>query len=336
MPRPLAEQVVVVTGASSGIGREAAERFGEKGAAVVLASRDDTALRDVAARIEQRGGRAEVVATDVSDWNQVQRLAQAAVDRFGRIDTWVNAAAVGEYATVEQSTVEEIERIIQVNLLGQIYGMKAALPHLRRQNAGAIINVGSVESEVPLPYHSAYGASKHGIKGFTDVLRLELKHEGSPISVTLIEPASMNTPFFVHTRSKLGVLPYPLPPVYEPHIAADTVVYAAEHPRRRFVVGGSGVVFTLIERIHPSLVDWMLLRDGWGFKSQRSDRPDDGRDNLYAPMPGTDQVLGPFTGKALRTSLYTRYVELSPLGTAFGVALCLLGATLFLRRWLTD
>jgi NAD(P)-dependent dehydrogenase (short-subunit alcohol dehydrogenase family) len=152
MPRPLRDQVVVITGASSGIGRETAIEAGRRGASVVLAARNEPALREVAAEVERLGGAAHVARTDVAEWDQVDRLARAAVDRFGRIDTWVNNAAVSAYATVEQMTVEEIERVIQVDLLGQIYGMKAALPPMRRQGGGTIVNVASALPELPTGY----------------------------------------------------------------------------------------------------------------------------------------------------------------------------------------
>ena len=177
MLRPLAQQVVVITGASSGIGRATAVRFGAAGASVVLAARNEVALQEAAREVEHAGGIALVMPTDVAKWEQVERLATRAVDRFGRVDTWVNNASVSEYATVEQMTIEEIERIIQVNLLGMIYGVKAALPHLKRQRQGTIVNVSSVVGERAVPLQSVYVATKHGIKGFTESLRLELEHE---------------------------------------------------------------------------------------------------------------------------------------------------------------
>jgi len=209
---PIGEQVVVITGASSGIGREAALRFGERGASVVLAARTGAALREVAREVERLGGRACVVATDVAEWDQVERLALEAVDSFGRIDTWVNNAAASEYATVEEMTVGEIERQIQVILVSQIYGMKAALPHMKRRGQGTIINNASGFAKRSVPLQAAYCAAKHGIKGFTDALRLELKHEKSGVNVTLLMPSSINTPFFGHARSRLGAKPRPVPP----------------------------------------------------------------------------------------------------------------------------
>jgi short-subunit dehydrogenase len=228
--------------------------------------------------------------------------------------------------------VEEIERIIQVNLLGPIYGVKAALPHLRQQRQGTIINVGSVEAERAVPLQSPYVAAKFGLKGFTDTLRMELEHEQSGITVTLVLPSSMNTPLFAHARSKLGVQPQPIPPVYEPQAVAEAIAFAAEHPRRDIVVGGAGKLLTMVERINPELADWYMVSRGRMFKQQRTDKPDDGRDNLFAPFAGTGSTEGEFGQSSQAQSLYTRHVDLHPERQRFLVGAALLGGLLFLRR----
>jgi short-subunit dehydrogenase len=327
MPRQLSQQAVVITGASSGIGRETATRFGQRGASVVLAARNEVALQEVAREVERLGGKAHVVVTDVAEWEQVERLAREAVEHFGRIDTWINNAATTEYATVEEMSIEEIERVIQVDLMGQIYGMKAALPHLKREGQGTIINVASVEARRAVPLQAPYVAAKHGIKGFTDTLRMELEHEKSCINVTLVLPASINTPLFAHARSKLGAKPRPLPPVYEPRAVAEALVFAAEHPRREILVGGASKALTVGERISPSLVDRLMLMRGQAFKKQRAGQPGDGKDNLFEPVGGKGSATGEFGQKSKSSSLYTRYLELHPgrrralLGTAlFGTA----------------
>jgi short-subunit dehydrogenase len=308
----VSKQVVVITGASSGIGRETAVMLGERGASVVLAARNETALQEVAKEIARLGGAAEAVVTDVAEWSQVERLAQVAIDRFGRIDTWVNNAAVSTYATVEQMSVDEIERVLQVNLLGQIYGMKAVLPQLTRQGQGTIINVASALAERSVPLQAAYCASKHGVKGFTEALRLELARDHPGITVTLIEPSSINTPLFTHARSKLGVKPQPIPPIYEPRVVAETILFAAEHPRRTIVAGGSGKLLTVAQQLSPALVDWYMLQNERGFTQQQTDRPDDGQDNLFAPMGGIGSATGEFGQRSQSTSLYTRYLERHP------------------------
>jgi short-subunit dehydrogenase len=332
MPRPVRNQVVVITGASSGIGRETAVMLGERGASIVLAARNEAALHEVAKEIKRLGGVAEVAGTDVAEWPQVEHLAQAAVDRFGRIDTWVNNAAVSTYATVEELTVEEIERVLQVNLVGQIYGMKAALPHLARQGQGTIINVASALAERAAPLQAAYCAAKHGVKGFTEALRLELVRDHPGITVTLIEPSSINTPLFRHARSKLGVLPQPIPPVYEPRVVAETILFAAENRRRTIVVGGSGKMLVQAEKLSPSLVDWYMLQQERGFKQQQTDRPDDGQDNLFAPMSGTGSATGEFGQRSKATSLYTRHLELHPNRKRALNAAVLAGLVALMRR----
>ena len=312
MTRPVAAQVVVVVGASSGIGRETALQLGARGASVVLAARGREALEAVADEVQRLGGQPEVVPTDIADRRQSQALAQRAIDRFGRIDTWANVAAVSLYATVEQSEPEEIEQVIRVDLLGQIHGVKAVLPHLKRQGYGTIINVGSALSERAVPLQAAYSAAKHGLKGFTDALRLELEREESPISVVLIEPSSIDTPLFDHARSRLGRKPKPIPPVYQPSAVAEAILSAAEQPRRTIVVGGSGKLLLLADRVDPRLVDHMLVGDQ-AARTQVTDEPDDGLDNLFAPVPGPGSTTGRFGHGAKPTSLYTRFVELRPI-----------------------
>ncbi len=332
MPRKLREQVVVILGASSGIGRETALQLGEQGAKVVLAARNEAALGELSQEVDRLGGTSELVVTDVAEWPQVERLAQHAVERFGRIDTWVNVAATSEYATVEQMTVDEIERVIQVILMGQIYGMKAALPQMKVQGQGTLICVASALAMRSVPLQAAYCAAKHGIKGFTESLRMELEHERSGMAVTLIMPSSINTPLFDHARSKLGVKPQPIPPIYEPRVVAEAILFAAEHPRREIVVGGGGKLLTVMERISPALLDWYMLQNGRAFKQQQTDQPDNGQDNLYQPMAGTGGTTGVFGQRSKSTSLYTRHLEQYPSRKRALLGAMALGALALVRR----
>ena len=332
MPRPLAEQVLVITGASSGIGRATAVEAGRRGATVVLAARNVRGLHAAAAEVERVGGTPHAVPTDVAEYAQVERLAAETVERFGRIDTWVNNAAVAMYATVEQATVEELVRVIQVDLMGQIYGIKAALPHLRRRGGGTIICVGSALSERAVPLQAPYVAAKHGLKGFTESLRMELEREKTGINVTLIEPASINTPFFRHARSKLGVMPRPMPPAYEPELVAEAILVATEHPRRDVVVGGAGKVLTVLERISPPLVDRLMLAFDQGVRQQQTDEPDDGRDNLDAPLDEGGSARGEWGHLSVAHSPYTRHLELHPLRSRTGLVAAAIGALVLARR----
>jgi short-subunit dehydrogenase len=311
MPAPLNEQVVVITGASSGIGRATALEFGKQGAAVVLAARNDEALNEVAALIEQSGGRALVANTDVSDMEHMKQLAYTAATTFGKIDTWVNNAGIMIYATVEETTASEIRRLMEVNYLGMVHGVLAVLPYMKTQGYGTIINVGSVESERALPLQAAYAASKHAVKGFTEALRMELDYEDSGINVTLIMPSGMNTPLFNHARSRLGRLPQPTKPIYEPEMVAHAIVDAAQNPTRQIYVGGTGFLVAMLQRISPALLDKVMIAKGFLFKMQTSDRPDDGVDNLNQPIPEGGRVHGDFTAES-RPSLYTTLMHRTP------------------------
>ena len=236
--KPVEEQVVVLMGASSGIGRETALRFARKGARVVVSARGEEGLDSLVEEIRAEGGDASYVVAEVTDFDQVKAVADRAVEEYGRLDSWVHLAAVGLFTTFEQTTPEEFERVIDVNLMGQVYGAMAALPHLKREGRGALIHISSVEAKRSFPLHSAYGASKHGIDRFLKALRLELKHERWLISVSQVMPGTINTPFFDKGRTKLGVKPVTPPPIFRPSIVTDAVLHAAENPARDLVVGG--------------------------------------------------------------------------------------------------
>ncbi|HEY3579622.1 MAG TPA: SDR family oxidoreductase [Pyrinomonadaceae bacterium] len=327
--KPISQQVVVITGASSGIGRATALSSAARGAKVVAGARDESGLESLVAQIKQQGGHAIQRVCDVADAKQVNELAQAAVDRYGRIDTWVNNAGVMLYATFEQTTVEEFRRIIDVNLMGQVYGCKAALPHLKREG-GALICVSSVESKVSLPLQSAYAASKHAVVGFLDALRIELKGEGAPVSVTNILPASINTPLFSHARTKIGVKPQGAPPIYQPQIVADAIIYAAETPVRELIAGGAGKFIISAQKIAPALLDFALSKTGFDAQKTTEPKSENAPDNLFHPI-AEGRVEGDMTPKARSVSTYT-LMELHPWTTALVAAGVLGGAGLF---WLS-
>jgi short-subunit dehydrogenase len=330
MPRPLNEQTIVLTGASSGFGREAALIFGRKGANVVLAARDEKALREVAAEIEAHDGHALVVPTDVADWEQVEELARKAVGHFGRIDTWVNDAGIGILGPVADVDVADLQRLIQVNLMGQIHGVKAALPYMRKQGGGAFINIGSVAGVRTFPLQTVYSATKHGVKSFTEGLRLELQREPGEYHVTYIAPAAINTPFFPDAKSKLGVQMNPPPPVYEPEVVAESIVFAAENPRRDIFVGGGAKLFDILQRISPSLTDWLLTRNDMIFEQQLSDRPAV-NSNLNVPPHHPRAIKGTHGEKAYSTSLYTKVFEWNPVLKPIALGALALGAVALIR-----
>lgn len=309
--KPIQHQVVVVMGASSGIGRETALRFARRGAKVVVAARSEPGLRSLVEEIQRAGGDALAAVADVTEFEQVRGLADTAVERFGRLDTWVHLAAVSLYAPFERTKPEEFKRIIDVNLTGQAYGAMAALPHLKRTGRGALIHVSSVESQISLPFTSAYAASKHGITGFLDALRLELQHEGIPISVTNVMPASINTPFFNKARTKLGVKPMGIPPIYQPGVVADVILHAAEHPTRDIVAGGAGKMMLLTQRLAPRLLDALLLRTAFKGQKTNEPKPESAPNNLYGPVGGYDRVEGDFSAQAHATSV-ANWLDLHP------------------------
>ena len=332
MLRPLGEQVVVLTGASSGIGRATAIEFGRRGASVALAARNEEALGSAARAVEAAGGRALPVVTDVADAAQVFRLADEAAGRFGRIDTWINNAAVSEYGTIEEISLEEIERIVAVNLLGTIYGMKAALPHLRRAGGGAIVNVGSVLSDRAVPLQSTYCATKHAVKGFTEAVRMELEHERAGVHLTLIQPAVINTPYYNHARTRMGVEPRAMFPVYEPSLVAEAILYAAAHPVRDIVAGDGGKVLTVLQRISPTLLDRLMLAGGAAFKLQQRDEPARPGDNLFTPMNEAGATTGEYTHRSTNFSPFTRHLEPYPNRKRLLLAAAAAGAFALLRR----
>jgi NAD(P)-dependent dehydrogenase (short-subunit alcohol dehydrogenase family) len=304
--KPVEQQVVVVLGASSGIGRETALRLAERGAKIVVAARSEAGLASLVEEISDRGGRGAYVVCDVADFAQVQAVADTAADKFGRIDTWVNVAAASVYAPFEDITPEEFRRVMEVSYLGQVHGALAALPHLRRAGQGALIAISSVESIVSLPWHSPYSAAKHAVEGMVDGLRRDLLADGAPISVTSIKPGTINTPFFNNSVNKMDVKPQGPPPIYQPSIVADCVLYAAEHPVRDLYAGGAGKMMALTQMLAPGLADAILA---WvGVRAERTGEPTPGGSPgaLFAPREQDNRAEGDFSSRAQHVSLYTK------------------------------
>lgn len=322
--KPVDQQVVVVMGASSGIGRAAALRFAAEGAKVVVSARGTQGLNSLVEQIRQFGGEATAVPADVTDFSQVQAVANTAVERYGRLDTWVHVAAVSLYATFEDTTIEEFRQLLDVNLMGQVHGAKAALPHLRQEGRGALIHVSSIEAIRALPYQAAYAASKHGVKGFLESLRMELAHEGLAISVTNVMPATINTPLFNHARTKIGTKPKGLPPIYEPEVVVEAIAHAAAHPERDIFAGGAARVFAMTQAFSPKLLDTMMLATA--FKGQRTNEPKgvDAPDNLFEPMDAYHTVYGDFGEQALGPGPYSPAETMD--GLKVGLGSLLLGA----------
>ena len=327
--KPIAQQVVVVLGASSGIGRETALRFAERGAKVVVAARSEPGLTSLVDEIRAHGGQAAYAVCDVVHIGQVEHVADTAVRTFGRIDTWVNVAAVSMYARFEDTSPKEFRRVMEINYLGQVHGALAALPHLRQAGQGALIAVSSVESIVSLPLHSAYSASKHAVEGVIDGLRRDLMAEGAPISVTSVKPGTINTPFFNNSLNKMDVKPKGPPPIYQPSVVADCVLYAAEHPVRDLFAGGAAKMMAASQMLAPTLMDATLARIG--IPASRTDEPQPGGSpgNLFAPRAEDNRAEGDFSNRVRRFSLYT-WLETHPRIKALAASGMLAGTVLLL------
>jgi short-subunit dehydrogenase len=286
--KPLSDQVIVVFGATSGIGRATAQLAASRGARVVASGRDEAALDSLAA--ETADGKVVTTVAEAADPGDARAVADLAVARFGRIDTWAHVAGVAEYARFEDITVDEFRRVVEVDLLGPVWGAKAALPYLRRQG-GAYVVVSSEIAKRSFPLVSSYAAAKHGVDGFVEALRVELQHEHVPVSVTQIMPAAVDTPFFEHARTRLGVRPSGPPPVYSPETVAEAILRAAEHGGRDVAVGSAAKAQLALQRLSPRLMD--ALSRAAAFRLQRSKDPKGPGDDALTTAPdGDDRVRG--------------------------------------------
>ena len=292
--KPINQQVVSVVGASSGIGRITALEFARRGAKVVVSARGESKLQSLVEEIRSFGGEATYIVADVQVFDQVKAIADKTVEVYGRLDTWVHVPAIGIFATFDNTTPEEFKHVIDVDLMGQVYGAMAALPHLKREGGGALIHVSSVEGTRSLPYQSAYSAAKHGVEGFIEAMRLELQHEKLPISVTSVKPGVINSPFWNNGRTKLGVKPAGIPPYYEPKLVADAILHVAEHPTRDYLVGDVAKMLDLLQRISPPLVDSLLLLIGFKLQHSSEAKSEDASNNFYEPVAEDDRVNGDY------------------------------------------
>ncbi len=324
-------QVVVVTGASAGVGRATARAFAARGADVALLARGEQGLQGAAKEVRSAGGTALPIPVDVADADAVDAAAQRAEDELGPIDVWVNAAFTSVFAPFSEIRPEEFKRTTEVSYLGFVYGTRAALRRMRPRDRGTIVQVGSALAYRGIPLQSAYCGAKHAIQGFNESLRCELLHDRSRVRVTMVQMPGLNTPQFSWVLSRLPGHPQPVPPIYQPEVAARAVLYAADHPRRReYWVGGSTVATLLANAVVPGLLDRYLARTG--FDSQQTDEPvGAGRPaNLWQPADGPEGrdfgAHGEFDDRATARSAQLWAAEHAPLLGAAGVAATALGA----------
>lgn len=307
-PKKLVEQVIVITGASSGIGLATAKLAASSGARVVLSSRNGEELERLASELRDRGGQAIAFEADVSSTEAMQALADEAVRRFGDIDTWVNNAGLSVYGKLSEVPMDEKRRVFEVNFWGVVNGCRAAVKHFKgRGRAGTIINVGSVLSDRAIPLQGIYVASKHAIKGYTDSLRMELEKDKLPIAVSLVKPSAIDTPYTVHARNHMEEAPQNPPPVYAPEVVARAILECAAHPKRDVIVGGGGKALSLFEKLAPRVMDLYMERTMFEQqKSGRSRHEFPQEESLYSPPRREGQVRGNYKGHVFKRSAYTR------------------------------
>lgn len=322
------QQVVAVTGASSGVGRAISRAFGAAGAKVGLIARGIDGLNAAAAEIRAAGGEALVLPCDVSNPEQVQNAAQALMSAYGRIDVWINDAMVSVFSPAEEMTPDEFRRVTEVNYLGTVYGTLAALRYMQHAGKGVIIQIGSALVYRSIPLQSAYCASKAAIRGFTDSLRCELLHARSNVKVCMLQLPAVNTPQFDVVRTRLPRHPQPVPPIFQPEMVARAAMHLAAHPRREMWVAWPAAKAIFAQKFIGGLLDRYLAKFGWD--SQMDARRIDPRarnDNLFQPLPGDRGAHGDFDARSKPSSLelYARLHagKVAALGTAAAVALAL-------------
>jgi short-subunit dehydrogenase len=310
--KKLNEQVVVITGASSGIGLVTARMAAGRGARLVVAARSEEALKQLVDEINGAGGEAVYVVADVGNEDDVRHISEAAIRRFGGFDTWINNAGVSVYGKLMEISIEDQRRLFETNFWGVVYGSYVAAGHLKRRG-GALINVGSTLSDRAIPIQGMYSASKHAVKGFTDALRMELEADSAPVSVTLIKPGAIDTPYTHHAKNYLESEPTLPPPVYAPEVVAEAILYCAEHQEREVFAGGGGKALSVSEKYAPRLTD--KLMEWTMIDMQKSGRPPRRReDNGLYKASGKLKERGGYEGHVAESSLYTK-ASLHPLIT---------------------
>lgn len=323
----ISEQVIVITGASSGIGLATARMAAEQGARLVLAARSQDALRQLVDEIRRNGGQAVSVTADISKREGAQQILRVARDSYGGFDTWVNNAGIGMYGRLEETDVESMRNLFDTNFWGVVYGSLEAVKHLK-ERGGALINVGSTVSDRATPLQGIYAASKHAVKAFTDSLRMELEEEDAPISISLIKPGAIDTPFPINAKNYLRSEPQHAPPVYAPEVVARAILYCAEHPVRDVFAGGGGKYLSVMGHYAPRMMD--KLMESFFISATESGRPARPREQNGLDRPSESlQERGNYEGHVAESSLYTQaslhpvLVSAAVVGAGLGLGMLL-------------
>jgi NAD(P)-dependent dehydrogenase (short-subunit alcohol dehydrogenase family) len=291
-------QVVVVTGASAGVGRATVRAFAKRGASIGLIARGRDGLQAAANEVEAGGGKALIIAADVADADQMEAAAAAVEEAFGPIDIWINNAMVSVFSPAHEMTAAEFQRVTEVTYLGYVYGTLAALKRMRPRDHGVIVQVGSALAYRGIPLQSAYCGAKHAVQGFTESVRCELLHDGSNVKITMVQLPALNTPQFSWVKSRLPRKPQPVPPIYQPEVAANAIVWAAQHYRRQWYVGGPTALAITADKIAPGLADRYLAQQGYEAQQYNGSADPERPNNLYEPLPGDHGAHGDFDNRA--------------------------------------
>lgn len=314
-------KIVVITGAGAGVGRATATEFARNGCDVALLSRDRDRLEKAATELRQFGVRALPIPTDVADAEAVEAAADQVERELGPIDAWINVAMATVFAPVSKLTAAEIQRGTAVTYLGQVHGTMAALRHMRPRNRGSIVNVGSALAYRSVPLQSIYCGAKFAIRGFTDSLRSELIHDKIKVTLTMVDLPAVNTPQFDWARNKMGWKALPVPPIYQPEVAARAIYFGAFHPRRQIWVGLPTVLTILANQIAPGLIDRYLAKSGYSGQLSDTPEPADAPDNLFEPVPGPYGAHGRFDSHNPRTGSWE--MEISRHRAVFWVTIAI-------------
>ncbi len=314
-------EVVVITGSSSGVGRATARKFGEEGAHVALLARNEDGLNAAKEEIEESGGKALVVPTDVTDPDQIEEAAETVEEEFGPIDVWINVAMATVFSEFLGLDPDEFKRATEVTYLGYVYGTQTALKRMVPRDTGKVVQVGSALAYRGIPLQSAYCGSKFAIRGFTESVRTELMHDDSDVDITTVHLPGVNTPQFEHCRAKTDKKPRPMAPVFQPEVPADAIYWAAHNKRREMYVGRSTVKTIWGNKVAPWIVDRVLARNGYSGQftdEDLGDRPD----YLFSPVEGDEGAHGPFDAEAEPSSVQlelTKHREMIALALALVV-----------------